>query len=73
MQSYCTYCGLEVDPNSQLTYTRVRGWEKKPGIRASGVRGGSDIVLREHVAEYACYECITKMREGLSIGQDSLL
>lgn len=68
----CAYCFCTVDPGSRYIYRRVTGWERKAD-HASTRRGGSDIVLREHVEEFACPACVTLLRSGVSPGQEALL
>jgi hypothetical protein len=67
----CEFCHQPVDPDARTTYTRVTGWERK----AQGVsrRNGSDIVLREREAVYACGGCVTLLRTGVPVTQGSLL
>ena len=52
----CSICKMPVQPRD--AYQRVTGWEK-PGHTTAG---GSSIVLRERVQEWACAECITRLR-----------
>lgn len=68
----CNYCRCELETESAATiFRRVLGWEKK----AHGLsrRGGSDIVLREPVDEFACRPCIDALKSGRSPHQEALL
>lgn len=67
----CALCGCQVDP--RLAYQRVAGWEK-PG-RGTGGRSGSSLVLREHIGDLACSECIARLTHGFDVHakQGSLL
>jgi len=69
----CSYCGEPVDPLARTTWTRVVGWQRMAGVRASGKHGGSDIAFRETRHEWACPTCIVRLRNGLAVGQESLL
>jgi hypothetical protein len=69
----CIYCGTSVDPTARTTWQRVIGWQRMAGVRASGKHGGSDIALREAVNEWACPTCIVRVRNGVDVGQGSLL
>ena len=68
----CTYCFCTVDPGSRYVYRRITGWEHKADYTGSR-RGGSDIVLREHLDELACAACITRLKSGVNPGQEALL
>ena len=67
----CSYCGTLVNPFAPSTYRRVIGWERK--ALAASRRGGSDIVLREPLEEFACHACIVRLQAGLDPRQASLL
>jgi hypothetical protein len=69
----CFYCGDSVEPGSPSTYQRVVGWERHGLRRPSGIRGGSDISLRELRAEWACPVCIDRLKHGVSPAQEELL
>lgn len=74
MRSYlCGICGDPIDPLERGVYQRVRGWEIKAGIRASGKHGGSDIRLREQLDEYAHGVCVMNAKAGVVPGQASLV
>jgi hypothetical protein len=72
MTAPCTYCGTPVDPTSRYVWTRIQGWEKKAYV-SSTRKGGSDISLREHLEQYACEDCIRKLKRGVSPGQATLI
>ena len=68
----CYFCGEPIlEPKT--SYTQITGWERMAGIRPSGKQGGSDIYLREPTGEVACETCITKLRAGVALEQESLL
>jgi hypothetical protein len=67
----CHFCAEPVDPFARDTYRRVTGWERK--ALAESRKGGSDIVLREPVDEYAHSGCVILVQQGLSPRQASLL
>lgn len=66
----CTFCQQGCDPAN--SYRRVEGWSRR-APSSSSRRGGEDIVLREHLDEWACFACVLKLRDGLSVEQGSLL
>ena len=68
----CTYCNLPLNPESRLTYRRVQGWEHRAPANTPR-KGGSDIVCREPLDEFACDACVGKLRRGLSPDQGALL
>jgi hypothetical protein len=63
----CSYCQEPVRPNSRFTWTRVQGWHRP------GKAGGSDVVLRESVDEWACPRCISRIRLGVNPDQQALM
>jgi hypothetical protein len=67
----CELCRKPVDPTAPTTLQRITGWERR--ALASSRRGGSDIVMREHVEEFAHNNCVEKQRMGISVGQEVLL
>jgi hypothetical protein len=71
MTTSCHFCGEPVDPLARDTFRRVVGWEKK--ALAESRKGGSDIVLRETVDEFAHGLCILRAKQGVAVGQASLL
>ena len=71
--AHCSYCGEAVDPFDRSVYRRIIGWERKLGKRTSGAPAGSDITLRETRDEFACFKCISLLREGVAVTQESLL
>lgn len=69
MNPACTFCGGEVDERS--AFRRVSGWERKAVVASR--KGGSDIVLRQSHDELACFACITRLRAGVNVAQESLV
>ena len=64
----CTYCGVEVDPNSRETWHQITGWSRP------GKAGGSDIALRERVVDgdVACDVCIRRIQAGANPSQEAM-
>lgn len=62
----CSYCGEMVDAFDRTTFVRIIGWEKK------GKSGGSDIVLRQRMDEWAHPHCVDKAKKKIPIGQGTL-
>jgi hypothetical protein len=71
MTTACHFCGDPVDPLARDTYRRVTGWERK--ALAESRKGGSDILLREAVDEFAHGLCILRAKQGVAVGQATLL
>ena len=70
----CDLCGRQIDPEDTYNvFRRVTGWERMTHRRASGARGGSDIVLREKQDAYAHALCVSLARDGIQPGQEALL
>jgi hypothetical protein len=65
----CTFCGEPIVPAT--AYQRVMGWERK--ATSASRKGGSDIALREQLQEFACPVCITRLRSGFPVEQESLV
>lgn len=73
MKIYCYFgCGTEVDPSDRSIWRRVTGWEHR-GPKQSGRRGGSDISMREPTGEFACTQCVSRLKAGLNPQQGSLM
>ena len=68
----CPLCGELVDPVAPTTWRRISGWERSAHRAGARAGGGSDIVLREPVGDYAHPECIARAKAGLSAGQEAL-
>ena len=62
----CDICKMPLHPGA--AYQRVSAWEKP----ASAHKGGSSLVLRERLQEWACPTCITRLRTGATPGQTQL-
>ena len=62
----CVYCKGPID--GSLDYRRVIGWERQ---RSAG--GTNAIALREPQDEWACAECVRKLKRGVTLEQTSLL
>lgn len=65
----CHYCGAPVD--TSRAFQRITGWQRKSQLASR--KRGSDVVLRQTTDEWACEDCVTRLREGLPIEQGSLL
>lgn len=63
----CAYCSCTVDSNGTQVFQRASGWLEN---RKRG--GANTIALPIRRDEYACGECIDKLRHGISIGQGRL-
>jgi hypothetical protein len=73
MKTFCYFgCGTEVDPNMRGTWRQIIGWEHK-SPKSSSRRGGSDISMREPTGQYACDQCMMRVKSGLSPQQGALL
>lgn len=68
MNVRCVYCLEWAEPS--FAYQRIQGWERKAS--ADSRRGGSDISLREHVDEFACFACVERKKAGVNIHQGTL-
>jgi hypothetical protein len=66
----CSLCGKPI-PEGIRPYRGVHGWERK--ALAESRRGGSDIVARQSLDEYACDQCIRRLQAGIAPTQESLL
>lgn len=64
----CVYCGRSVIPTATGTFQKVVGWVEN---RDAG--GANTVALMTRYSEYACGECIDKMRHGIAPTQGSLL
>lgn len=71
MNAVCFFCAEPVDATARETWQRITGWERK-GF-GENRRGGSDIVLRAPVSEYAHPACVAAVQNGVAIGQTSLV
>ena len=71
MNVSCYFCGELVDPLARDTYRRVTGWERK--ALGESRKGGSDIVLRAAVEEFAHPGCVVLVQNGLLPAQALLL
>lgn len=60
----CSECRTPLDPTGPNTYRRVIAWEKK-SISASR-RSGADVVLREHLEEFCCADCVRRLKRGVA-------
>lgn len=67
----CKFCAKFVDGNAPGTWRRATGW--LPVKRYSGNKvGTNNLTLREYVEEYACAECIDRLKHGIPVGQLSI-
>jgi hypothetical protein len=66
----CVYCHREV-VDLRGCYQKIQGWEHK--ALTPSRRGGSDIVLRQQLDEWACAGCIHKLQVGVSVDQGVLI
>jgi len=63
----CAICGEPVDTRSRFTYERITGWHRP------GRAGGSDIVNRRKLGEFAHPVCVDRERDGVHHAQEALL
>lgn len=68
----CVYCRNPLDPDHTSTWRRVTGWERKNTTTTSR-KGGSDIACREPVNQFACDQCVRRLRRGIAPHQDTLI
>lgn len=62
----CDKCGKEVR-NEDSCWHEVTGWDRKR------VQGGTNhIALRKLTGKVMCFECMTMLQAGLSVGQMAL-
>lgn len=54
----CAICGDPVDPTARSTYQRITGWHR------AGRAGGSDIVSRRKLNEFAHALCVDREKSG---------
>lgn len=66
----CSYCRTPLDPEHPNTYRRVHAWERR-SLSVSR-RSASDVVLRERQQEFACSECVRRLKAGLPVMQEEL-
>jgi len=65
----CVYCARELDPREPGTYQRVQAWGRR---KRRGASIASDLVARELLPEYACLQCVGRIRDGVDPGQLTL-
>jgi hypothetical protein len=68
----CAYCCAPVLPDAPDTFVRVTAWEHR-AFAGGSRRGGSDLCLRERLPEYACSECVQKLKRGIAPVQGALI
>lgn len=64
---HCTYCACIVDSNAVGVYQLAHGWLEN---RKRG--GANTIALAKRDDHYACNDCISKLKAGIPVGQQSL-
>lgn len=66
----CCHChgASGAEPDHRL----IVGWERRS--KSVTRRGGSDVFLRQQhpSGQWACGPCVSKLRDGLSVGQETL-
>jgi len=62
----CVYCAAQIDTRDARHYQRIKGW-------ALNRNRGNSVTLGVRSHQWACHDCIDKLKNGLSIGQLSLL
>lgn len=64
----CVYCAVFIDGNAPGTWRKATGW--LPVARYKHNKGGSNsLTLRTNLEEYACAECIDRLKHGIPVGQ----
>jgi hypothetical protein len=66
----CEYCHRELNVLDATVWQWVTGWERKG--RGQSRKGGSDIALRQLREKFACDQCVTRKRNGISPAQGTL-
>lgn len=64
---YCAFCGLDL-VSTRNCFQAVEGWTRP---RSAG--GANQITARRLRDEYACGDCIGKLRRGIDPGQERIL
>lgn len=67
MKVDCHFCGDQLDTSMGRVSQFVSGWERR---RRAG--GTNAIILRKVHPQWACYECIEKLRAGIDPAQQRL-
>lgn len=65
----CTFCSQTLDES--FAYRRILGWERKGTTQSR--RGGSDVVLRKALDQFACTACIARAKAGINQNQETLV
>ena len=65
----CSLCNEPIDPRDDKVAREITGWELRTRVRASGAKGGSDIVDRQPTGRLACWQCVRRLRDGVSTTQ----
>ena len=64
----CRYCHTPISVNTDSgNYRRVTGWVK---LRQ---KGANEVALCEDLFEYACRVCMSRLKSGVPVGQETLL
>jgi len=66
MNGRCVYCNRPVTIDHD--YRKVIGWERH---RSGG--GTNALAVREPQDEWACSECVSKLKRGVTMEQTSLI
>lgn len=61
----CMYCRTTIDSNGNGTWQRGTGWFPQ----RKSARGSHSATMVKREAEYACSECIDKLKLGIPAGQ----
>ena len=64
----CSQCTRLVDERREVIWSQVIGWEKK---REAG--GTNHVALRRPQNLFMCDDCMTKLQQGVSPDQQTLL
>jgi len=69
----CSLCGELLDPDASSSAQKIEGWEQRGAARPSGARGGSDILDRRPLQEWAHVVCVKRERAGIASRQEAIV
>lgn len=61
----CVYCAIQLDTREPRVYQGITGW-------ALNKNQGNSVTLGKRSHQWACNECIDKLKHHVPIGQQSL-
>lgn len=70
--THCTYCATDLDTTARGTWQYAHGW--LPVNRYTGNKSGTNsLTLPKRDHQFACDECMHKLKHGIPTGQLSML